>query len=128
MPSPVQARIASVSGEGVLAPSGLPAFVRMFSSDESRNAFAEFSRSPVATILVSALRDMALNHHPPVPTAESCAVQYGLTQGLGLAAQLIEDPSVVFPGLFAVKSAPAPVRPDFGSSPDSVIDNMIADE
>ena len=50
-------------------------------------------------LVLSAVRDLAVNGPLSLDVKET-AVQYGVTSGLNLAAQLMDDPSVVFPELF----------------------------
>lgn len=50
-------------------------------------------------LVLSAIRDLSV-FGPPGVEESGIAVQYGMTAGLNLAAQLIDDPSVVYPELF----------------------------
>lgn len=86
--------------EGVLAPSGVSTFRRRFSTPETMELFHEWSGQQVTRLVSNAIRDLALNGPFNPGTLESAAIQYGVSMGLSMAAQLMTDPSVVFPGMF----------------------------
>ena len=71
---------------------------------------------------------MALNGPVTLSTSDSYAVQHGMTVGLGLAAQMLEDPSTVFPDMFsgtrsdAVRVSEVPEA--FRTSPYEALDSM----
>lgn len=113
MPDPVPARMAAQPAPGRVVRGGFNELKRVLASREGTDAFGTWSGQGLTKLYVSALRDIALN--PPLsPSAGDVAVQYGMTLGLSLAAQLIEDPSVVMPAVFGagvfVSDAPEGVR------------------
>lgn len=54
--------------------------------------------SPVTKLVVELVKELAMN--PPTAYAGSVVENYGLTTGLQLASAVIEDPTILFPGLF----------------------------
>jgi len=115
MPDPVSARMAAQPAPGRIVRGGLNELKRVLFSREGSDAFGTWSGQGLTKLYVSALRDIALNP-PRSSTADDIAVQYGMTLGLSLAAQLIEDPSVVMPsalgaGVLPVSDAPEGMRP-----------------
>ena len=82
--------------------------------------FLDWSASPFGTLVVGALRDLAL-WGPPSSDASGVAVQYGVTEGLSLAARLLEDPSAVISKPGTARSIP---DMDFKVSASDVLDMM----
>lgn len=102
--NPAHARVAfsearSRSGNGNGSGSGedgISAFVKVFAPRESKAAFLEWKRNPITVRMIAALRAMAF-HQPPMSQQVDMAAQYGMTMGLVLGAQLLEDPASLLP-------------------------------
>ena len=93
MTTPGAIRVPMSGHEGLAAPaSGVLALRRHLSRAEMLDTFRKWADDP-------AVRDLAVNGPLSLDVKET-AVQYGVTSGLNLAAQLMDDPSVVFPELF----------------------------
>lgn len=123
MSDAVQDRLASVA-PGRFGGPGVAEFRRKYAADSMAQAYADFANTPVTRSVRAVLKDLAL--HPPAVVGDgaSVAVQHGLTLGLGLAAQLLEDPTLVFPELFAAVPAAGGTGKDPGTSPDDYIDQL----
>lgn len=128
MATPVLDRLSGARAGGRRA-SGLAALRAQFNAAESEKAFAEWAKHPVTALVRRALNDMALNGPVALATPESYAVQHGMTVGLGLAAQMLEDPSTVFPDMFsgapqsgAVSVSEVPEA--FRTNPHEALDSM----
>ena len=128
MSTPVIDRVSAVQAGGCRA-SGLPALRAQFNSADSEKSYDEWAKHPVTGLVRKALYDMAINGPASMQSSESYAVQYGMTLGLGLAAQLLDDPSVVFPDIFSGKPATVQVEASdmvetFHTDPYEALDKM----
>lgn len=107
---------------GWIVPSGLREFRNAINGQENAVEFNKWRQSPFTRLLYVALQDAIL--HPGVVPASDVAVQFGVTQGLAFAAQLVSDPTVLWPNSFGPgmeNARPAGTRPSerFSESPDS---------
>ena len=128
MTSPIDQRLSEAQSapEGHLVPSGIRGLKA--SLDGNATAFANWRRHPMTRRVLSALQD-AVIHTPSNLSADDRTVQYGMTQGLIFAMQLIADPSAIWPGVFGkntneysgVKDIPLM---DFDTSIDDAIDGF----
>jgi len=97
---PVADRLHAQSPGGVLGPSGVARFRACYSGQDKAELFHQWASLTGTRLFRDALRDLAL--HAPAPAdSDNHLVQYGISLGLSLAARLAEDPSSVFPELFA---------------------------
>lgn len=115
-------RVSVFHPDGVLS-SGVAELVRKMTGSQAVSAFKDWAANPITVLFRNALRDMALNG-PPVAESSEIAVQYGMSLGLGLAAQLVDDPSVVFQQVFRDPAATPPNNPSFEYSLDDAIAHM----
>lgn len=122
MASPARERvIAAGVPRGTMSQSGVSRLLQAFAPKESAKSFQEWASHPTTEIIRTALRDLALNGGTG---ASDPLVAYGVTCGLSLAAQLLEDPSVVYPGLFLTDggaTGPKFPEPDFTGDPETVL-------
>ena len=79
--------------------TGVAALRRTLCASDAARPFAEWAKVPITGLVRRAVRDLALNGFNPSP--KDPAVAYGMTLGLQLAAQLMEDPSAVYPDVFS---------------------------
>jgi hypothetical protein len=119
--SPASQRIAAAPSDGVLAPAGVATFRRRYLEPNTMERFHDWANQEETKLAVKAIQDLALNG--PVgmnQQPEGYAVQYGMTIGLQLAAQILIDPSVIFPEVFrGGVRAPVPTpTPDYESRPE----------
>lgn len=127
MASPLAQRVDPVHPGGGIAVSGVAELRRSFPNPESAKAYSEWANHPITKLVRSALMDMALNGRPLDPDPGSPAVQYGVTLGLGAAAQMLEDASLVIPGMFAPPTPavnPSDMPATFSVSPQDALDNL----
>ncbi len=89
--SEARSRIGNGSGE-----DGISTFVKVFAPRESKAAFLEWKQNPITVRMIAALRAMAF-HQPPMSQQVDMAAQYGMTMGIVLGAQLLEDPASLLP-------------------------------
>lgn len=98
--------------------SGLQRLKDTLGRPNMASVFETWRSQPFTQIIASAVMDLILNQpSSPGMTVDSCAVQYGVTQGLTLAYQLMQDPSVVVPGVFSHGAENQPVE-TFDTAPD----------
>lgn len=121
MDTPTVRRLSQVPPDGFLEPSGVTAFRRCVETG-GPTGFIEWRKSPYTLSLLHALRCLAMTR---VDGERDVLLQSGMTEGLSLAAQLVDDPSVLWPNVFAgAPGAPASKSPeeDFNTSVDSLDD------
>lgn len=112
--TPIETRLASAGRVGVFGVGGLEDFRRFFTPEPMANAHYTWRTLPITVKTIRALRDLATSH-PKMPalSTQDVAVQYGITLGLSMAADLMDDPALVIPGLFGTAvpgQAPEPVE------------------
>lgn len=90
-----------------------------FAPSESRAAYAEWTEQPLTRLVAAAISEMALCG--PM-RAQEPLVQYGITLGLGIAAQLLRSPEALFPSMFSGASGVPGAQPPetYGTAPDQV--------
>lgn len=112
MNSPAEGRLraATATPSGWIVPSGLAEFRKAVGGAENANAFNEWRSQRFTKLLYLALQDAILHPGHAIDT-DSIPAQYGVTQGLAFAAQLISDPTVLFPNAFGPGMENAPARP-----------------
>lgn len=124
MATPIEERLtaAAASPEGFLTPSGVAELQRVLKGRTTE--FAQWAQNPMTVKVRKALQDLVL--HPPMHlSCEDHHIQYGLSQGLLIALQLVSDPSMLWPGVFGANtnerndSVPPPM--DFSTSLDEEI-------
>lgn len=120
--TPLEAVAASAAG----APSG---HVVQTGVDRLKTAlhghaseFADWRREPMTRAVLSALQ-CAFVHPPAGLMGDSALVQYGVTQGLAYAMQLLTDPSTLWPGVFGDSAVAVSDMPemDFETSLDEAL-------
>lgn len=106
--TPTDIRIASAGKVGKFGVGGLADFRSFYSTEASASAYYDWRAKPETTKAIRALRDLATSH-PSVTglSTGDIAVQYGITLGLSLAANLLDDPALVVRGLFGEKPSMA---------------------
>lgn len=111
--NPVTARLSVPPRDGFVVDSPVGRFRRQFATRQSASTFHEWAGNPTTRMVADVLREYALNQPGPgdVPpgelSREFVSVQYGITLGLSMAAQLLTDPSAVCPGIFSGSASPA---------------------
>lgn len=101
MDSPAKTRLATVTPDGILVPSGVATFRRRFTDPATAEMFSAWSEQQITQLVLKVLQDLAVNG--PIGMAsqpDGTAIQYGFTAGLNFAAQLMTDPSIIFPEVF----------------------------
>lgn len=99
--NPTDQRLAAQAPDGVIAQSGVSAFRRRYLDPSTAEKFFGWTNLAETKLAKDVLRDLAL--HGPVGMAnppQDTLVQYGMTLGLQLALQILDDPSLVFPEVF----------------------------
>lgn len=124
MDAPAKTRLASAAPDGVLVPSGVATFRRRFSDPATAEMFVAWNEQQITQLVLKVLQDLAVNG--PIGMAaqpDDVAVQYGFTAGLSFAAQLMADPSVIFPEVFRGQQAPAKEMPKqtFDTDPEDAL-------
>lgn len=118
----VDSRLNPGTGAGVIAKSPVDQLTATLRNEASAAEYNGWSSAPFGRLTITALRHMAL-HGPARCEGDSVAVQYGITLGLSLAADLLADPSSVLPGLFESLTTGADAfAPVYSTSPDEVLD------
>lgn len=126
--SPANDRVGAMGPEGRRPrDSGFYALRRFLAKDGAPAGFAEWSNQTMTCMVRDTLQDFILNQPLHGLDSDQVAVQYGITQGLSMALQLITDPSVLVPGIYGKGSQPevdpSPVpRESFDTPADGVSD------
>ena len=123
--APAQARAdsAAAAPDGTIVPSGSASLRRALAGNAS--AFADWRREPMTRAVLRTMQDF-LMHPPPGVRTTDALVQYGVSQGLLLAVQLMTDPSLVWPDVFGDNGARGADFPamDFETSLDEVLSSQ----
>ena len=115
----IVSRIAALrtTPKGVLLPNPLVRLVEMFGPDSKTvEPFLAWSRQDITQALVAVLRELTVNPPINVQSAET-HIQYGVTLGLQIATAVLEDPTVLFPGVFEPCDAPAMPISEYSNEP-----------
>lgn len=126
MGNPVAERNEPKHPGGGYSTPGVAGLREQFPNPESAKAYKEWADHPVTKLVRKALVDMALNGVPGKADNDSLAVQYGISLGLGVAAQMLEDAALVVPGMYrpvAVVTDPANLKP-FSIGPHEALDQL----
>lgn len=103
--SPSSTRIGAVKPGGYIEPSGLADLKDTLGRPGVVSAFHTWKTQRMTQLVAGAIRDLIVNQ--PLGIAdEDRLVQYGITQGLEMAYQLVSDPSVLLPGVFGQGTSP----------------------
>ena len=97
--SPVDARLAATRHRGAFGLGGVDALREFYSPAAMASAHYEWRTLPITMKMLRALRDLAMSC-PPVVSPNDASVQYGISMGLSMAANLLDDPALVVKGLF----------------------------
>lgn len=109
---------------GALRVTGVADLRRTLGSAETARSYADWAGNAFTKLVRRALRDLALNGFDPAP--KDAAIAYGMTLGLQLAAQLMEDPSAVYPDVFSrggsddARISLSTLDQTFDTAPDSI--------
>lgn len=118
----VSQRLSATAGAGRVARSPVARLLSVLDSDESLAAYNGWAEHPMGRLIISALRHMAQHAPDRLPDA-AIPVQYGLTLGLSLAADLLTDPSSVFADVARPGSTiDDAFTPAYSVAPDEVVD------
>lgn len=99
MADPVGDRVAASGRVGAFGIGGVEDLRRFYRPAAMAAAHYDWRTLPVSVKMIRALRDLALSL-PHTAAPADTAVQYGMTLGLTLAANLLDDPALVLRGLF----------------------------
>lgn len=99
--SPSSNRVNAMGPEGRRPrDSGFYALRRFLAKDGAAAGFAEWSNQMMTSLVRDTIQDFILNQPLQGLDSDQVAVQYGITQGLSMALQLLTDPSVLVPGIY----------------------------
>lgn len=118
---PVSARVSAAGRTGAFGAGGIADLRRFYAPRAMASVHYDWRTLPVTVKMIRALRDLALSH-PPVLAPVDNSVQYGITVGLSMAADLLDDPSLVLRGLFGERT------PDDGAMPEETFDEPSTPE
>lgn len=126
MTSPIEVKLADASTHtGRLNAPGVAQLRTTLRPLSTMKPYADWAKQPFTCLIRKALRDLALNG-PRTLELMSAETAYGMTCGLQLAAQLMEDPSAVFDDIFTIGENGKPATEDhrlletFDTAPDSI--------
>ena len=119
-PTPLERNAGRDVPSGRIAQAGVSRLRSALKGNAS--AFADWSREPMTKLVLGALQ-CTLTHPPAGLVGEEALVQYGFTQGLSYALQLLLDPSALWPDAFGDVDAGAMPAPDmdFSASLDEAL-------
>ena len=119
MTPPVVARTAVRHAGGRYVGSAVAALVASLRDPGRAETIVRWAQDPAGRLVVAALDAFAAN--PPWPQDDASAlVQYGMTQGLLFARQMLVDPTVVLDFAGPAPESPSPVEPDYEATPDGI--------
>lgn len=123
--APLEKRVLAADGapKGFMVQTGVAALRSALAGHAA--IFAEWRRDKVTRRVVGALQDL-LMHMPPEVSVQDSLVQYGFTQGLALAIQLCNDPSLIWPDIFGKDPGARPgdlPSMEFETSLDEALDS-----
>lgn len=123
MLGPAASRLAAVGPGGRMSASGVRHLLDTLARPGMDSVYDTWRNQPFTKMVASAVMDMILSQPSgPDMSVESCAVQYGVTQGLTLAYQMMNDPSTVFPDAFGSRvSTQTGPSETFDSDPDEAL-------
>ncbi len=99
---PGVARLAEAVGS--TRRDGVRTLIMELSTMESRAAYEAWRNHPTTQLFIRALRALAI-HHPALSQQADLAAQYGVSQGVTISAQLLDDPeSVLGDKVFSVRT------------------------
>ena len=121
--TPAQQRIDAARRRRPCLGSAMVELQRRFQDPISRGAFNEWRYNDNTMLMLEALRELSQTPPPAYLDTDSIPVQYGVSSGLSLAVNFIDDPSVLLPALFtgaALGSAPILMpETDYSVDPES---------
>ena len=123
--SPAKTRAQIVRAKRLGMSSALREMQMNFLSKESRDVFHEWRTHPLTVLMVDALREIALEPPAAYIDTDSIPVQFGVSSGLGLAAAVLDDPSVLYPHLFTGVAPGAVALPETDYLTDSMSDTSL---
>ena len=123
--TPTETRVAAGDGRagGQLAPDGVTALKAALNGNAQ--TFADWRREPMTRLVARAIQHLAV-HTPRELSSDHLLVQCGITQGLELALQVINDPSAVWTGVFGGGVQGVGQMPDLDFS--TSLDDMMSPE
>jgi len=126
--SPAQQRIQIARAKRFGLGSALKEIQLNFVTQESREVFGEWRRNPLTDMMISALRELAIDPPAAYIDTESIPVQFGVGSGIGLAAAVMDDPATLFPHLFTGVAPGTVVLPEADYSADAVSGTALGRE
>ena len=99
-PAEARVRVTAAKTPGFLVGGALRRLADKFTPVESASEFAAWRANPVSVLFLDALRELSRNPYRASVEHDDVLVEYGLTSGLQLSADILDDPSQVFPSLF----------------------------
>lgn len=121
-------RVAGALASDRGLPVGLNAFRTAFVQETSAKAYSDWVNHSVTKLFRGAVQDLLVNGPSYGIGSDSIPVHYGMTLAFSVVSQLLENPSLVVPGMFSLKdgqSAPVPlsdIPDDYGTSIDEELD------
>lgn len=106
MTTPAKERLNAVGPGGYIVPSGLAALRDVLARPGVIATFDTWKGQQLTRLVAGAIRDLIMNQPTAKSSSENIAVQFGITQGLELAYQLLQDPSIILPGVFGSGTQP----------------------
>jgi hypothetical protein len=112
-------KVAAARKGGRLIGSAVERLINRFKGADSADAFATWRMNPDTQLFIDALRECAIQPSIVNQETDSYEVQYGLTSGLQLSAMILDDPSMIFTGLFgATPSSAEALQLSYDEPPD----------
>ena len=106
-PAEARLQLAGAFSGGRFSPNGLRNFQLKFATPESIDEFLKWRDNPVTLAYLGALRGLMATPPAGYVPADSVELQFGVQSGLALAAQLVDDPTSLYPSLFSSTSGRA---------------------
>lgn len=123
-------RVAGALGADGTQPVGVAALRGAFRTEASAKAYSEWTAHPVTKLFRGAVQDLLMNGPSYGVGADMLPVHHGMTVAFAVVAQLLDNPGLVIPGMFASKDGAekhrtlSEIDDGYSVSPDDALDNM----
>jgi len=118
--TPAQQRVILARSRKLTLGSALIELQTRFSTPDSRTEFLAWRSNPITQLMVDALRELSATPPPGYLDTDSIPAQYGVSSGLSLGGNFVDDPTVLYPFLFTGTTPGAELRvPDTDYAPEN---------
>lgn len=99
-PAKKRANFVASKTAGIVTGSALANLRMRFRGEGGLDEFYQWRTNPITMLFADVLRELALSP-PAACLTDDVAVDYGVSSAFSLAAALVDDPSSIYPDIFA---------------------------